>query len=179
MGLRVNDIDLKNGILTVTHTVTQQTLNGENTLVANPFTKNKKAKRFKLIEPIAELVQELINEHRKNESLWGKKYDRVWNNYLIRYPDGRLVSPNTLTNAFARYIKKNGFKKIRLHDLRHSCASILYANGVDLLTIQEVLGHQQLTTTISYTHKISEKKGTALEEMSKQLWEGAECKEGE
>ena len=65
-------------------------------------------------------------------------------------------------------------KIIRLHDLRHSCASILFANGTDLLTIQEVLDHQQLTTTISDTHKISEKKASALEEMSKQLWDEME-----
>ena len=61
---------------------------------------------------------------------------------------------------------KASWKQIRFHDLRHSCASILYANGIDLLTIQEILGHAQLTTTIMYTHKISEQKSIALSQMS-------------
>ena len=150
----------------MTHTITQQTVDGKNTIVPKPFTKNRHAKLFSLTEPLTGLLKEIIDEHHKNEKLFGTSYDMVWNDYLIRYPDGKLVSPNALTNSFAKYVKRIGFKNIRLHDLRHSCASILFANGADLLTIQEVLGHQQLTTTISYTHKISEKKGMVLEEMS-------------
>lgn len=179
IGLRINDIDLEKGILKVTHTITQQTVDGKNTIVPKPFTKNRHAKLFSLTEPLTGLLKEIIDEHHKNEKLFGTSYDMVWNDYLIRYPDGKLVSPNALTNSFAKYVKRIGFKNIRLHDLRHSCASILFANGADLLTIQEVLGHQQLTTTISYTHKISEKKGMVLEEMSKQLWQETVHEEGE
>ena len=44
-------------------------------------------------------------------------------------------------------------KKIRFHDLRHSCASLLYANGVALKDIQEWLGHSDIGTTSNiYTH---------------------------
>ena len=70
-----------------------------------------------------------------------------------------------VTSKFRNFLKKNGLKQIRFHDLRHSCASILYANGTDLLTIQEILGHAQLTTTIMYTHKLSDRKNTALVKM--------------
>ena len=44
-------------------------------------------------------------------------------------------------------------KRIRFHDLRHSCASLLYANGVSLKEIQEWLGHSDISTTSNiYTH---------------------------
>ena len=50
-------------------------------------------------------------------------------------------------------ITKNKLKKIRFHDLRHSCASLLYANGVSLKEIQEWLGHSDISTTSNiYTH---------------------------
>jgi integrase len=50
-------------------------------------------------------------------------------------------------------LEKHGLKRIRFHDLRHSCASLLYANGVALKEIQEWLGHSNISTTSNiYTH---------------------------
>ena len=58
-----------------------------------------------------------------------------------------------ITQHFEITLKNNGLKKIRFHDLRHSCASLLYANGVSLKEIQEWLGHSDLGTTSNiYTH---------------------------
>lgn len=111
------------------------------------------------------ILNELIRDQKKNEQVFGKSYDRTWDGYLFRHVDGKLISPNMVTSKFRNFLKKNGLKQIRFHDLRHSCASILYANGTDLLTIQEILGHAQLTTTIMYTHKLSDRKNTALVKM--------------
>ena len=50
-------------------------------------------------------------------------------------------------------MEKNGFKRIRYHDLRHSCASLLLANGVSLKQIQEWLGHSDFAITANtYAH---------------------------
>lgn len=149
IGLQVRAVDWELGQVVVDHTVTQQTLEGKNSITAKPFTKNKRAKCFDIIAPIDQVLKELIEEHKKNAIVFGEGYDHHWDGYLMRYADGKLVTPNALTSAFEKFIKKNGIKHIRLHDLRHSCASLLYANGADLLTIQEILGHAQLTTTIS------------------------------
>lgn len=66
---------------------------------------------------------------------------------------GELVKPNYLTQHFDVVLKKHKLKKIRFHDLRHSCASLLYANGVSLKEIQEWLGHSDIGTTSNiYTH---------------------------
>lgn len=61
--------------------------------------------------------------------------------------------PNYITQHFEIVLKKHGLKKIRFHDLSHSCASLLYANGVSLKEIQEWLGHSDIGTTSNiYTH---------------------------
>ena len=63
------------------------------------------------------------------------------------------MRPNYLTEYFPKYIAKHGMPKMRFHDLRHSCASLLLANGVPLKQIQEWLGHSDFSTTANiYAH---------------------------
>ncbi len=58
-----------------------------------------------------------------------------------------------VTQHFPLILEKNGLRKIRFHDLRHSCASLLFANGVGLKEIQEWLVHSDISTTSNiYTH---------------------------
>jgi len=87
---------------------------------------------------------------------------------------GDLMRPEYLTSYFPQYIQKHGCKRMRFHDLRHSCASLLLANGVPLKQIQEWLGHSDFSTTaniyahLDYTSKLSSAKamvsGMALPE---------------
>ena len=69
-------------------------------------------------------------------------FDYVFVNEL-----GERMRPNYLTKYFPKYIAKHGMPKMRFHDLRHSCASLLLANGVPLKQIQEWLGHSDFSTT--------------------------------
>ena len=74
---------------------------------------------------------------------------------------GERMKPDYLTNYFPTYIQRHGIRKMRFHDLRHSCASLLLANGVPLKQIQEWLGHSDFSTTaniyahLDYSSKIS------------------------
>ena len=69
--------------------------------------------------------------------------------FIIAY----VLKPDYLTQHLQIIIQKNGLKKIRFHDLRHSCASLLISNGVSLKEIQEWLGHSDYGTTANiYSH---------------------------
>jgi integrase len=73
--------------------------------------------------------------------------------YIYVNEMGERIKPNFITQNFAITLMNNNLKKIRFHDLRHSCASLLYANGVSLKEIQEWLGHSDISTTSNiYTH---------------------------
>ena len=132
-----------------------------------------------MIPWVSKIIEELIKENQQNAACFGRDYDHAWDGYLIRYPDGKLVHPNALTNKFAAFIKKHNLKPIRYHDLRHSCASILHANGADFLVIQEVLGHAQLSTTFMYTHTLEDRRSNVLTQMSKQIMENTDGKSEE
>ena len=73
--------------------------------------------------------------------------------YVCTYADGRLISPDYITQHFARLLNNIGMPRIRFHDLRHSSASYLKALGFDLKDIQVWLRHKDIQTTLNlYTH---------------------------
>lgn len=79
---------------------------------------------------------------------------------------GQRLKPNTLSAGFKRMLKKAGLRDIRLHDLRHSCASLLLANGVPMKQIQEWLGHSDFSTTANiYAHLDYQSKVSSAEAM--------------
>ena len=83
----------------------------------------------------------------------GKCYNKKYLDYICVDEMGALISPNYLTSAFPKLLEKNGLRRIRFHDLRHSCASLLLSNGVPMKQIQEWLGHSDFSTTANvYAH---------------------------
>ena len=74
---------------------------------------------------------------------------------------GNIIRPNYVSEQFPKLLEKNGLRPIRFHDLRHSCASFLLANGVPMKQIQEWLGHSDFSTTaniyaqLDYASKLS------------------------
>ena len=87
--------------------------------------------------------------------------ERVIAPYLCVDEVGNIIRPNYVSEQFPKLLKSNGLRPIRFHDLRHSCASLLLANGVPMKQIQEWLGHSDFSTTaniyahLDYTSKLS------------------------
>ena len=82
---------------------------------------------------------------------------------------GERMRANYLTSAFPKFLEDHGLRRMRFHDLRHSCASLLLANGVPLKHIQEWLGHSDFTTTANiYAHLDYKSKITSAQAKQKQ-----------
>lgn len=154
VGLRWDAIDFERKTISIQHTVTQVLLNGKEVVVAKDRTKTKSSYRtLPLVAPFEKLLQRIKSEQEQNRKVCGRAYCQDYLDYIYVNELGERVKPNYITNNFAITLKNNGLKKIRFHDLRHSCASLLYANGVSLKEIQEWLGHSDISTTSNiYTH---------------------------
>ena len=80
-------------------------------------------------------------------------YDNWYLEYICVDEMGTRISPHYLTAAFPKLLEKYELRRIRYHDLRHSCASLLLANGVPMKQIQEWLEHSDFSTTANvYAH---------------------------
>lgn len=129
LGLKWSAIDFENNTIKINHTVTQ-TL----TLVAKDKTKTATSKReYYLLPEIKELLLNLRTEQRKNQKLFGNEYKM--NDYIFTWEDGRPYRPDYVSKAFHKVLTKNNFPEMRFHDLRHSCASILYDKKWELKDI--------------------------------------------
>ncbi|WP_280258265.1 tyrosine-type recombinase/integrase [Nocardia abscessus] len=60
---------------------------------------------------------------------------------------GTPLEPRNVNRAFAQLVKKAGARPIRLHYLRHSCATLLFTMGVEAATVQRILRHSSITVT--------------------------------
>lgn len=106
-----------------------------------------------LVPVFKEKLLKLQEEQMEYRRVCGKCYDKRYTDYICVDEMGALISPHYLTSAFPKLLEKNGLRRIRFHDLRHSCASLLLANGVSMKQIQEWLGHSDFSTTANvYAH---------------------------
>jgi hypothetical protein len=76
--------------------------------------------------------------------------------YLITNALGRPLKPMHITDTFRKIARRAKLPTTRFHDLRHSCASWLLSEGVDLRTVSSILGHTSATTTLRiYAHLVA------------------------
>ena len=78
----------------------------------------------------------------------------VYNDDLVfSKEDGSPLSPNSITSAWIRLAKRTGLEGIRLHDARHTHASLMLKQGVHPKIVQERLGHSTIAITLdTYSH---------------------------
>jgi integrase len=154
VGLRWESINFEANTITIEHTVTSALVDGKRVIIADDTTKSKSSYRtLPLVPSIRAKLLALKEEQRHNKELCGKSYNAAEGCYIYTDALGNRVKPNYLTSAFPEFLERNGFRRMRFHDLRHSCASLLLANGVSLKQIQEWLGHSDFAITANiYAH---------------------------
>lgn len=152
-GLKFNAINFIDHTITISHTVTQCNIDGQYTTVKKDRTKNKSSYRtLPLVPVIEDLLLKEKAKQEENKKIFGNTYKNK-EGYILVDDEGNLIKPDRVTKTFKKLIVRNNLKNIRFHDLRHSCASLLLANGINMKEIQLYLGHSSFNTTANlYSH---------------------------
>lgn len=146
LALTLNDFDFEARTVSITKNYAR--VDGED-LILEPKTP-KSNRRITLPQFVCEMVKDYADK------LYG--YD----------PSDRLfeVTKSYLKKEMERGCKKTGLKPIRVHDIRHSHASLLISLGYDALLISERLGHESPTTTLEiYSHLYPTKHGEVADRL--------------
>ena len=167
LGLKWSAIDFTANTITIRHTVTSCNVDGKHVEVAADTTKTKSSMRtLPLVPDFRDLLLRKKEEQAHYRRLCGRSYCTDYLDYVCVNELGERLKPNTLSSGFKRILETNGMRVIRLHDLRHSCASLLLANGVPMKQIQEWLGHSDFSTTANiYAHLDYHSKLSSAEAM--------------
>ena len=164
MGLEWNDIDFRNGIVSI---------NRSSQYLADTgvFTKVPKTESSIREVAIPDFVISLLEEYKlwydEQKSLYGELW--IDSNRLFVQADGKPMHPSTISKWFVKFIGQIGLPVINFHGLRHTNATLLIAQNIDVAVVAARLGHAQITTTFNfYVHPIiahNKKAGFALENL--------------
>ena len=167
LGLKWDAIDFERGTISVIRTVTTITVEGKQMEIEQQSAKTKSSLRtLPLIGSFREYFLQVKEAQELNKQVCGNCYNHEYDGFVFVDELGERMRANYLTSAFPNFLENHGLRRMRFHDLRHSCASLLLANGVPLKHIQEWLGHSDFTTTANiYAHLDYKSKITSAQAM--------------
>ncbi|MGH3537012.1 MAG: tyrosine-type recombinase/integrase [Pseudonocardiaceae bacterium] len=141
LGLRWEDVDLVNG--TMTMAMQLQRVAGK--LRHNETKTDDSTRVVALPRPCVQALR----RHRAQQGAERLAAGDRWTDSGLVFTTrkGTPIEPRNINRTFDALIAKIGITRIRFHDLRHSCATLLYAQGVDLQTIRDLLGHSSIGVT--------------------------------
>ncbi len=158
-GLEWSDVDFKQNTIDVNKA--SMYLKGKGTF--DDETKTHSSQRVIKLPPA---IIDLLREHHLEQMKTTIKLSETWvhSNKLFTQWDGKPIHPSTISNWFARFIKKNNLPSVSIHSLRHTNATLLIAGGTDIRTVSKRLGHAQTSTTTNiYAHAIKSADERAAE----------------
>jgi len=141
---------------------TLQRINGEFQFV------EPKAARSRRTVALPAIVVDALRAHRGRQVGEMLQAGDAWvvSDQVFTPPTGGPLADQGVRDTFYRILKNSGLRRQRFHDLRHSCASLLIAQGVSSREIMEQLGHSTITLTMNtYGHIFQEARREVAEKM--------------
>lgn len=151
------DIDLENNVIDINKNVSLKIKGQQYTLIP-PKTQSS----YRLLK----MPDILYNDIRSLKDYY-KKYSNFSENWFV-FGGSLPLADTTVNDKKNNNCDKANIKRIRIHDFRHSCASLLISNGASISLVSKYLGHSNLTTTLNtYTHMFKNEFNEIMEVINK------------
>jgi integrase len=167
LGLQWPDIDLTVGTLRVRRAL--QRLEGQGLTLVPP--KSRAGTRSILLP--APLITQL-KQHRVRQNQERLLAGSMWHDdsFVFTTPVGSPIDPRNDYRAWQTLLKDAGIRRARLHDARHTAATLLLAQGIPARVVMQILGHSQISLTLgTYSHVVPELAEAAATAMTRALWD--------
>ena len=164
LGLRWQDVDTKGATLTVRRSL--QRVNGRFEFV------EPKSARSRRTVALPKSAAEALEHHEWRQGQERRAAGRRWENHDLVFASalGRPLDGTNMTHRFQKLLADAKLPRRRFHDLRHSCATLLLAQGVPARVVMEILGHSQISVTMNtYSHVLPEVQREAADRMDSAL----------
>ena len=166
LGLKWDAVDLEAGTLAVRHAL--QRIRGKGLQLVPP--KSRAGRRVIAMPP--QLVEALA-EHELAQDAERQQAGGLWQEHglVFSQPNGRPVDPRADWQAWKALLHEAGVRDARLHDARHTAATLLLTQGVPARVAMQILGHSQISLTLgTYSHVVPELATEAAQRVGSALW---------
>jgi integrase len=167
LGLRWSAVDLDGGTLRVRSSL--QRVGGQLVL------SSAETRRARRAIPLPRAVVKVLRVHRESQAA-ERVAAEVWSDDDLVFTTsiGTAIEPRNVNRHYEGLLDKAKVRRVRFHDLRHSCASLLFELGVPLRMVMEILGHSQISTTSDiYTHVMPAQYREVADTLD--AWLGDQC----
>lgn len=165
LGLAWRDVDLEKGTLLVRASLTRVEHGAE---LGEPKTKGSR----RTIHLPRTLIS-VLKVHRAKQKMNERRAGEHWKNSGLVFTTfaGGQMMPNNLLRDLTRLSKQAGVPRIRVHDLRHTAATLMLKSGTPVKVVSETLGHASIRVTLDlYAHVLDEQRAEVAERMDDLLW---------
>lgn len=161
VALRWDDVDLDRRLVTISRAATF--VDGR---LVEGGTKTHQVRTATLDEGLVAMLR----RHRVRQTEWRLQVGTYWVDRGLVFPGagGDFEHPDTLTQRFERLVASSGLPRIRLHDLRHTHATLWVEDGVDAKTVMQRLGHSTVAFTLErYVHPALDRQQAAADRFAR------------
>ena len=151
ISLKWQDIDWQENKITISRSIAKKE--------GKPIEKAPKTESSIRIIDAPDYLIGMLKQARKDYMERKLRYGKGFNDngYIVANEDGSPYHPDSFSQKFARFIRKSGLKYIRLHDMRHTNATLMLSVGISPKVAQKRLGHSNFSTTMDiYSHVLDD-----------------------